>query len=140
MSLFERSSPKARTVKSSALVGAAVGAFLSVLVIVRVLISAEFRAGGAAYLVGGLIGGLIQGVLVSAVFAGFGALTGLVIASCKRLPGKAESAFGAHQPPTPVFQSPVPAGWYPDPHGSELQRYWDGEVWTEHTAPAAPGR
>ncbi|MFV0260264.1 MAG: DUF2510 domain-containing protein [Acidimicrobiales bacterium] len=27
-----------------------------------------------------------------------------------------------------------PAGWYPQEHG--LERYWDGEVWTEHTRPA----
>lgn len=33
--------------------------------------------------------------------------------------------------------SRVPAGWYPDPlspTGSE-RRWWDGEKWTEHTAP-----
>ena len=29
-------------------------------------------------------------------------------------------------------------GWYPDPHGSPLQRYWDGAAWTEHTQAAAP--
>jgi len=28
-----------------------------------------------------------------------------------------------------------PAGWYPQPDGS--QRYWDGTAWTSHTAPAA---
>ncbi|MER7722925.1 phospholipid scramblase-related protein [Streptomyces sp. NPDC096323] len=33
--------------------------------------------------------------------------------------------------------SNVSAGWYPDPHGDpQLQRYWDGSQWTEHTAPA----
>jgi len=35
--------------------------------------------------------------------------------------------------------SRVPAGWYPDPlsrTGSE-RRWWDGEKWTEHTAPIA---
>lgn len=30
-----------------------------------------------------------------------------------------------------------PAGWYPV--GDNLVRYWDGEVWTEQTAPAPPG-
>lgn len=30
----------------------------------------------------------------------------------------------------------VPAGWYDD--GSGRQRWWDGEKWTEHFAPAAP--
>jgi hypothetical protein len=27
----------------------------------------------------------------------------------------------------------TPAGWYPQPDGQ--QRYWDGELWTEHFAP-----
>lgn len=30
----------------------------------------------------------------------------------------------------------TPAGWYPD--GSGVQRYFDGNVWTEHTAPLDP--
>jgi len=25
--------------------------------------------------------------------------------------------------------------WYPDPHDTTLNRYWDGTRWTEHTAP-----
>lgn len=29
------------------------------------------------------------------------------------------------------------AGWYPDPHNSTQQRYYDGEQWTDHYAPAA---
>ena len=33
---------------------------------------------------------------------------------------------------------PTPAGWYPDPDGSGGQRYWDGNLWTEHRHPAAP--
>jgi uncharacterized RDD family membrane protein YckC len=37
----------------------------------------------------------------------------------------------------------VPAGWYPDPAPPApgqppLVRFWDGRVWTEHVAPAAP--
>ena len=24
-----------------------------------------------------------------------------------------------------------PAGWYPDPAGSNARRYWDGQAWTE---------
>ncbi|MER7407100.1 DUF2510 domain-containing protein [Streptomyces sp. NPDC000070] len=32
-----------------------------------------------------------------------------------------------------------PPGWYPDPHGPHLQRWWDGTAWTEHRrAPEAP--
>lgn len=29
-----------------------------------------------------------------------------------------------------------PAGWYADPRDSRLVRYWDGQVWTAHTAPS----
>ncbi len=39
-----------------------------------------------------------------------------------------------------------PPGWYPDPHGPHLERWWDGTAWTEHrrtpgasTAPARGG-
>lgn len=43
--------------------------------------------------------------------------------------------------PTPSLNAPpppppnVPAGWYPAPDGTHVQRYWDGRGWTEHTAP-----
>ena len=33
------------------------------------------------------------------------------------------------------------ANWYPDPNSPGTLRYWDGQAWTEHTAPdpnAAP--
>jgi hypothetical protein len=33
--------------------------------------------------------------------------------------------------------SSQPPGWYPDAQGQ--QRYWDGNQWTEHTAPATGG-
>lgn len=29
----------------------------------------------------------------------------------------------------------APPGWYPDPSSPDLQRYWDGDAWTESTAP-----
>lgn len=31
-----------------------------------------------------------------------------------------------------------PAGWYPDPRNPGQIRFWDGSVWTEHTALQAP--
>lgn len=30
------------------------------------------------------------------------------------------------------------AGWYPDPAGGPLSRWWDGRQWTESTMPAVP--
>jgi len=32
----------------------------------------------------------------------------------------------------------VPAGWYPDPQGPPLQRWWDGSAWTQHTNDPRP--
>ena len=29
----------------------------------------------------------------------------------------------------------APAGWYPDPSGARVLRYWDGTTWTTHRAP-----
>jgi hypothetical protein len=29
----------------------------------------------------------------------------------------------------------APAGWYPDPQIPNILRWWDGQTWTEHTAP-----
>lgn len=40
----------------------------------------------------------------------------------------AESPAAAPVPPPPS----VPAGWYPQ---GDVQRYWDGSAWTDHTAP-----
>jgi len=34
--------------------------------------------------------------------------------------------------------STPPAGWYPDPHMANTQRYWDGLQWTGHVAPLGP--
>ncbi|OBC11383.1 hypothetical protein A5784_34865 [Mycobacterium sp. 852013-50091_SCH5140682] len=33
---------------------------------------------------------------------------------------------------TPPLAGP---GWYPDPHGAQTQRYWDGHTWTDQLAP-----
>lgn len=32
-----------------------------------------------------------------------------------------------------MTQPPPPAAWYPDPADSQVQRWWDGNQWTEHT-------
>lgn len=35
----------------------------------------------------------------------------------------------------------IPAGWFPDPEPGQADRlrYWDGQLWTEHTHPVTPG-
>ncbi|WP_400996659.1 NINE protein [Agromyces sp. GXQ0307] len=43
------------------------------------------------------------------------------------------TAGDATSPAAAPDQTGTPAGWYPD--GSGAQRYFDGTVWTEHTAP-----
>ncbi len=45
-------------------------------------------------------------------------------------------AATAVAPVAPVAAS-VPAGWYPDNADLGLQRWWDGQQWTQHTAPIA---
>jgi hypothetical protein len=58
----------------------------------------------------------------------------------------ADQAHGASSDPGPLVASPSfagdtsppplpPAGWYAEPTGGSSQRYWDGQRWTEHTAP-----
>jgi hypothetical protein len=32
----------------------------------------------------------------------------------------------------------APTGWHPDPAGGPLLRYFDGQQWTNHTAPPPP--
>lgn len=51
---------------------------------------------------------------------------------------KAAAHFAAAEPvlvePTVPPPPSVPAGWYPQ---GDVQRYWDGAAWTEHTTPVA---
>lgn len=47
----------------------------------------------------------------------------------------AEPSVVEEQDPAPPPPPSVPAGWYPQ---GDVQRYWDGSQWTEHTAPLAP--
>jgi hypothetical protein len=52
--------------------------------------------------------------------------------------GEATGSDGTRQkkaPPPPVA---APADWYPDPDVRYLQRYWDGERWTDDVAPLPP--
>jgi protease PrsW len=42
-----------------------------------------------------------------------------------------------HLPPKPPVASFTPAGWYSDPWNPQGLRWWDGQRWQYHTAPAA---
>jgi hypothetical protein len=86
-----------------------------------------------------LFGGFIAGMVgytknrTTATFVAFfiaGALLpvlGIVIAALSKGP---DSPPGRHL----ATRSGPPAGWYNDPHGATMKRWWDGAVWTEHTA------
>jgi Protein of unknown function (DUF2510)/zinc-ribbon family len=52
----------------------------------------------------------------------------------------ASKADPAGSLPTYPQNSPppqAPPGWFPDPSGTDTNRYWDGQQWTGHTAPMA---
>jgi hypothetical protein len=49
----------------------------------------------------------------------------------------AQQPVAQPQPQPPAPQQLPPPGWHPDPGGAPVQRWWDGQRWTEHTTPAA---
>lgn len=51
--------------------------------------------------------------------------------------GSAPAPAAAPVAPPAPSQGP-PAGWYNDPHGEPVQRWWDGSTWTDHTTVASP--
>jgi hypothetical protein len=57
-------------------------------------------------------------------------------AEAKRTPATPPPA--APSPTPPPVQAGPPPGWYNDPHGAAVQRWWDGTTWTDHTQPVPP--
>ena len=51
-------------------------------------------------------------------------------------PNLSQSGLPANPHTITPPQPQPPAGWYPDPAGSDGLRYWDGRQWTEHTSPS----
>jgi uncharacterized protein DUF2510 len=54
------------------------------------------------------------------------------------LPPPPGAAPAQDAPPPPPDDSQVPAGWYPDPTGKPVQKYWDGKAWTDIPPPEIP--
>lgn len=63
---------------------------------------------------------------------------GLISGQTVSAPIRSSSAPVGSTAPAPPPPPSVPAGWYPDSADAVLLRYWDGEQWTEHTAPRPP--
>jgi hypothetical protein len=71
--------------------------------------------------------------------------TGVIIVAClgpkrgaKRGFSAATSGRGGSQMWPPAMPTALPAGWYADPAGGALRRYWDDRQWTEDLAPSLP--
>jgi hypothetical protein len=52
----------------------------------------------------------------------------------KETPKPAQPVQPAQPPQPPAAQPLPPPGWHPDPGGAPVQRWWDGQRWTEHTS------
>lgn len=79
--------------------------------------------------------GLIVAGLVGAV-ALLGAMTiGMSIAPLAAFLVLLALPIAPARKPTPAPVSASPPGWYGDPSGSALLRYWDGQTRTVHSAP-----
>ena len=73
----------------------------------------------------------VEGVEVAQRALTFPLTAELALHSPRGAPVGSYGGVRSSPPPPPS----VPAGWYPDPRGARLQRYWNGTAWTEHTAP-----
>jgi hypothetical protein len=77
-------------------------------------------------------------------------LPGATVADLERIEGQSPQAWSTASDqalatidrPRPMAFAPepldVPPGWYPDPQGYPMVRYWDGWAWTAHTGPLPP--
>ena len=75
--------------------------------------------------------GLWAGAAVLSPLIGLVLLAIAVRTTRPRTPPLLSAGFPGY-PVTPVAPAPLPlAGWYPDPSGRYLTRYWDGGAWSD---------
>jgi hypothetical protein len=96
------------------LIALAIALVISTASVVWRVVRRSERLGVTGLIVAGLVGAV-------APLAAFLVLLALPIAPARK--------------PTPAPVSASPPGWYGDPSGSALLRYWDGQTWTVHSAP-----
>lgn len=113
----------------------------------RVSIRAEPGSAGTPVLVARSLGSDLSGLVKWFAMAGLGFLLGcvgltmLIVGIVRRRSAHRYSGgYGSMDYPgryLPTRTGPPaggpPAGWYDDPHLPEMQRYWDGSRWTDHT-------
>lgn len=75
-----------------------------------------------------LIGGIIAGAIAQARTGRFWGF--FIFGFLLPLIGIIVACLQPKRVPTPAYAP----GWYPDPHGQAGQRWFDGQVWTQHVS------
>jgi hypothetical protein len=105
------------------LIALAIALVISTASVVWRVVRRSERLGVTGLIVAGLVGAvaLLGAMTIGMSIAPLAAFLVLPIAPARK--------------PTPAPVSASPPGWYGDPSGSALLRYWDGQTWTVHSAP-----
>lgn len=86
------------------------------------------------YIVGGLLVLIAFMIFSAGSFAGDRLGVAILQIGGIALVGAAVAGGINWHPGTKTQYQPHPAGWYTDPNNGHLQRWWDGQRWTERTS------